>query len=116
MSIILSVGCGYMQDANNDSYDKVSIVYAADSVAGVIVALIITAFCFFSIDVRMLQWTRNQRITNGFVINERIEHAKTAEVATRNKLIKIVFFTIAIALALGAFAAYVWSAAVGYAY
>jgi len=109
MNIILSVGCGVLQDKDKNSYDRVAVIYATDSALAVAVVIFMVVTCYSSRDMRMLQWSRKKRMANGQLLNERTTTGTT-------KLINYVFYGSVAVLSLGALCAYIWSAAVGYAY
>ncbi|BFZ62472.1 hypothetical protein YB2330_003566 [Saitoella coloradoensis] len=113
MNIIIAMITGALQDADNNSYDRAVIVYAADSAAACCVVLVMVVLCFRSVDMRSLQWTRKQRIARGHIINERKEFNTTGEQYERNKKISGVFFGLVCLLIVGAWAAYIWGAATG---
>jgi len=109
MNIILSVGCGVLQDKDKNSYDRVAIIYATDSALAVVVAIGMVVACYFSLSTRMLQWSRKKRMANGQLLNER----KTIRTTI---VINYFFYSLVAIMSLGALCAYIWSAAVGYAY
>ncbi|KAF6812765.1 major facilitator superfamily transporter [Colletotrichum plurivorum] len=112
MNIVVRVVTGAIQDADNDSYDHVVIVYVILAAASVAVSIMLIFLSWWSIDLGNLQWTRKQRIANGDLWNER-KRAFHDENGARNKLISKACFGALILLILGAWAAYFWGVATG---
>nr|XP_036582676.1 major facilitator superfamily transporter [Colletotrichum truncatum]KAF6791467.1 major facilitator superfamily transporter [Colletotrichum truncatum] len=112
MNIIVRVVTGAIQDADNDSYDHVVIVYVILAAASVLVSVMLILLSWWSVDLGNLQWTRKKRIANGELWNER-KRAFHEENGARNKLISKVCFGALILLILGAWAAYFWGVATG---
>ncbi|EFQ25992.1 major facilitator superfamily transporter [Colletotrichum graminicola] len=113
MNIIVRVVTGVIQDADNDSYDHVVIVYAILSGASVLVSIILIALSWWSIDLGNLQWTRKQRIAHGELWNER-KRVFYEDNGPRNKIISKACFGALIMLIFGAWAAYFWGIASGH--
>ena len=103
---------GRIQDADNDSYDRVVIVYVVLAAMSVVVSLALIALSIYSVDLKRLQWTRKQRIRNGQLINERKERF-TVENGVQNRKISICCFGLMCALVVGGWTAYIWGAATG---
>ncbi|KAF7901650.1 uncharacterized protein EAF01_006949 [Botrytis porri] len=112
MSIIVGIVAGVIQDADNNSYDKVTILYVALSAASAFMALIMIGLAYYCIDFRMLQWTRKQRIANGELINERKEKFHN-ENGPRNRKISKFCIGALVLLVLGSWCAYFWGVATG---
>ncbi|KAH0419969.1 major facilitator superfamily transporter [Colletotrichum camelliae] len=112
MNIIVRIITGAIQDADNDSYEHVVIVYVILAAASVLVAIALIGLSWWSVDLGNLQWTRKQRIANGDLWNER-KRAFHEENGARNKLISKVCFGGLVMLILGAWAAYFWGVATG---
>ncbi|KAF3809673.1 hypothetical protein GCG54_00012962 [Colletotrichum gloeosporioides] len=112
MNIIVRIITGAIQDADNDSYEHVVIVYVILAAASVLVAIALIGLSWWSVDLGNLQWTRKQRIANGDLWNER-KRAFHEENGARNKLISKVCFGGLVLLILGAWAAYFWGVATG---
>lgn len=112
MNIIVRMVTGAIQDADNDSYEHVVIVYVVLAAASVVVSAMLIFLSWWSIDLGNLQWTRKQRIANGDLWNER-KRAFHDENGARNKLISKTCFGALIFLILGAWAAYFWGVATG---
>ncbi|EQB49385.1 major facilitator superfamily transporter [Colletotrichum gloeosporioides Cg-14] len=112
MNIIVRIITGAIQDADNDSYEHVVIVYVILAATSVLVAIALIGLSWWSVDLGNLQWTRKQRIANGDLWNER-KRAFHEENGARNKLISKVCFGGLVLLILGAWAAYFWGVATG---
>ncbi|TDZ21423.1 Major facilitator superfamily domain-containing protein 1 [Colletotrichum orbiculare MAFF 240422] len=112
MNIIVRVVTGAIQDADNDKYDKVVIVYVVLAAASVVVSMMLIFLAWWSIDLGNLQWTRKQRRANGDLWNER-KRAFHEENGARNKLVSKLCFGALMLLILGAWAAYFWGVATG---
>ena len=112
MNIIVRVVTGAIQDADNDSYDHVVIVYVVLAAASVLVSIMLIALSWWSVDLGNLQWTRKQRIANGELWNER-KRAFYEDNGARNKIISKICFGALILLILGSWSAYFWGVATG---
>ncbi|TLD10356.1 hypothetical protein PgNI_05491 [Pyricularia grisea] len=113
MNIIVRVATGAIQDADNDSYNHVVIVYVALAAASVLVSALLVALSWWSVDLGNLQWTRKQRIANGELWNSR----KTAfyeDNGVRNRNISKTCFGALVVLILGSWSAYFWGVATGH--
>ncbi|KFZ00644.1 hypothetical protein V501_10592 [Pseudogymnoascus sp. VKM F-4519 (FW-2642)] len=112
MNIIVNLITGRIQDADNDSYDRVVIVYVALAAGSVVVSIGLIVLSSISIDLRRLQWTRKQRLRNGHLIVERKERF-LGENGAKNRKISLCCFGALCALSLGSWVAYIWGAATG---
>jgi len=112
MNIIVNLVTGRIQDADNDSYDRVVIVYVVLAGMSVVVSLALIALSLFSIDLKRLQWTRKQRLRNGQLINERKERF-TVENGVQNRYLSVCCFGAFCTLVVGGWIAYIWGAATG---
>jgi len=112
MNIIVNLVTGRIQDADNDSYDRVVIVYVVLAATSVVVSLALIALSIFSVDLKRLQWTRKQRIRNGQLINERKERF-TVENRVQNRKLSICCLGALCVLVVGSWIAYIWGAATG---
>lgn len=112
MSIIVGIVAGVIQDADDNSYGKVTILYVALSAASAVVALIMIALSYYCIDFRILQWTRKQRIANGQLIIDRKAKFHN-ENGDRNRKVSKYCFGALGALVLGSWVAYFWGVATG---
>lgn len=113
MNIIVRVATGAIQDADNDSYKHVVIVYVALAAASVLVSAVLVALSWWSIDLGNLQWTRKQRIANGELWNTR-KRKFYEDNGARNKTISKACFGALIVLILGSWSAYFWGVATGH--
>lgn len=116
MNIIVGIVTGVIQDANNNSYDRVVIVYAFLAACSSIVAVCNIVFSFFKPDLGRLQWSRKARIRNGEVINELKEKFQENERGGRNRKISLICFSAMVLLVLGSWAAYFWGLATDHNY
>ncbi|KAK8160079.1 MFS transporter [Phyllosticta citribraziliensis] len=114
MNIIIRIITGVIQDHDNNSYDRVVIVYVILAAGSLIVAWAIFIASFFSVDLRRLQWTRKQRLVRGDVIKEQKAKFEDGEAGHRNKIISMSCFGFVLALMLGSWIAYFWGVATGH--
>ncbi|KAL3418779.1 hypothetical protein PVAG01_09000 [Phlyctema vagabunda] len=112
MNIIVRVVTGVLQDADNDSYDRVTIVYVFLAGCSVAVSLLLILLALYSVDLGRLQWTRKQRIAKGQLINERNERFHN-ENGPRNRRLSLVCFAGLLLLVLGSWVGYFWGVATG---
>ncbi|CAH0038475.1 unnamed protein product [Clonostachys solani] len=112
MNIIVRVITGVIQDNDNNSYNRVTIVYTVLAGCSVVVSLILAVLAWFYVDLGHLQWTRRVRISRGEVLNARKENFYGAD-GHRNKIISMSCFGFMILLTLGAWCAYFWGVATG---
>jgi hypothetical protein len=112
MSCIIRILTGVLQDADNDSYRRVTRVFVFLACAGFVVALILLVASTKNVDLQRLQWSRKKRVANGALINERKLRAET-EAYERNKKISIVCFGLTMLLMVGGWTAYFWGVATG---
>ena len=112
MNIIVRVITGVIQDNDNNSYDRVVIVYAVLAGASVLVSLVLAAIAWLSIDLGHLQWTRKQRLARV----ERLQAQRErfyGENRRKNQNISLSAFGCLILLVLGGWCAYFWGVATG---
>jgi hypothetical protein len=112
MNIIVNIITGRIQDADNNSYDRVTIVYVVLAGGSVVVSIALAFVSVWSIDLARLQWTRLQRIRNGNFINERKERF-TVKNGAQNRRLSMYCFGGFCALVVGSWVAYIWGAATG---
>ncbi|CAG8976943.1 hypothetical protein HYALB_00008854 [Hymenoscyphus albidus] len=115
MNIIVRVITGRLQDADSDSYTRVTIVYVFLAACSVAVSIALIAVSFRSIDLRRLQWTRKQRVKNGTLINER-KDVFEGENGERNRGVSKWCFGALCALVVGSWVGYFWGVAAGKSY
>lgn len=113
MNIIIRIITGVIQDQDNNSYDRVVIVYVFLSAGSVLVGLVMLGWSFFDVILGRLQWTRKKRLQNGHLINTRKEEFEQDFNAARNRKLSLGLFCATILLILGAWAAYFWGVATG---
>jgi hypothetical protein len=112
MNIIVRVLTGVIQDADNNSYDRVTIVYVVLAAASVVVGGAMLIACFWAFDLNILQFTRKQRLVKGDMINDRKAKYHN-ENGDRNRLVSKLCFGGLILLTLGGWSAYFWGVATG---
>lgn len=112
MNIIVRVVTGVIQDADNNSYDRVTIVYVTLSAASLVVSIILLILSKVSVDLGRLQWTRKQRMAMGALINERNERFHQ-ENGARNRILSMGLFAGLVLLVLGSWVGYFWGVATG---
>ncbi|KAJ3463707.1 hypothetical protein MRS44_008493 [Fusarium solani] len=112
MNIIVRVITGRIQDADNNSYDRVTIVYVILAGCSVAVSLILGFVAWRSVDLGHLQWTRKMRIARGHILNSRKQRFYE-ENGGRNKKISLFCFASLILLILGSWCGYFWGIATG---
>ncbi|EGX92999.1 MFS transporter [Cordyceps militaris CM01] len=113
MNIIIRIITGVIQDRDNNSYDRVVVVYVFLSVGSVAVAIVLLVWSQFDVILGRLQWTRKQRLARGHLINERKDQFEQDENAERNRRVSLCCFGATICLILGAWVAYFWGVATG---
>ncbi|KAH7309162.1 major facilitator superfamily domain-containing protein [Stachybotrys elegans] len=112
MNIIVRIITGVIQDADNNSYDRVTIVYVVLAGCSVVISTILVITTWKSVDIGHLQWTRKQRIAKGSELVER-KRVFYEENGARNKLISKVAFGTLLLLVMGSWAGYFWGVATG---
>lgn len=113
MNIIVAIVTGVVQDKDNNSYDKVVIVYVFLAGTSVVVALGIFGLSFFRPELKRFQWTRKQRGKRGDVLRAMKEQFEANERGRRNKTISLGCFVALGCLVLAAWVAFFWGIAVG---
>ncbi|KAM3544367.1 hypothetical protein ARSEF1564_002746 [Beauveria bassiana] len=114
MNIIIRIITGVIQDKDDDSYDRVVIVYVFLSVGSVAVALVMLVWSQLDVIMGRLQWSRKQRLAKGHLINERKDEFEHDTNVKRNTKVSLCCFGATIALILGAWVAYFWGVATGH--
>jgi MFS family permease len=112
INIVVRVITGVIQDADNNSYHRVTIVYVVLAGGSVLVSIMLLILSYLSIDLRRLQWTRKQRMSNGELINERKENFEGKDGERNRRLSKICLSALG-CLVLGGWVAYFWGVATG---
>lgn len=116
MNIIVAIITGVIQDEDDNSYDRVVIVYVFLSAASALVALVNICLGHFNPDLGRLQWSRKERIAKGAVIRDLKRKFEEHERGGRNRKISLACFGGMILLTMGAWAAYFWGLAEGGSY
>lgn len=108
MNVGIRILCGVIQDQDNNSYDRVVVVYVFLASGAVVVSVALIVASFLTLDVAKLQWTKKQRMIKGHLINQRKE-----EVERRGGVVKGGFlpFVAVGVLMLGGWSAYFWGLA-----
>ncbi|KAJ0380185.1 hypothetical protein COL26b_001689 [Colletotrichum chrysophilum] len=103
---------GAIQDADNNSYDKVTIVYVVLAGISVVVSIGLFLLALKFTDLGHLQWSRKVRIARGEILNEQ-KRKFHEEDGHRNRVISMACFVALIALILGSWCGYFWGVATG---
>ncbi|KAF4912395.1 hypothetical protein CGCVW01_v011155 [Colletotrichum viniferum] len=112
MNIIVRVVTGAIQDADNNSYDKVTIVYVILAGISVVVSIGLFLLALKFTDLGHLQWSRKVRIARGEILNEQ-KRKFHEEDGHKNRVISMACFIALIALILGSWCGYFWGVATG---
>ncbi|KAJ4404610.1 hypothetical protein N0V91_005760 [Didymella pomorum] len=113
MTIFVRIITGVIQDRDNNSYDNVVKGYVFLAAGSVVVGCTLLAASYYTIDLKILQWTKKQRMAKGELINDRREMFEKGEVGVRNRKISMTLFIALLVFILGAWAAYFWGVATG---
>jgi MFS family permease len=113
MTIIIGIVAGVIQDHDDDSYNRVIILYVVLAAGAVVVGTMLVGIGFVSPTMHRLQWTRKQRIIRGEKINALKEEFEEGKNRERNKNFSLSCFVATIILLLGAWATYFWGLATG---
>jgi MFS family permease len=108
MNIVVRIVTGVIQDRDDNSYDRVVVVYVFLASGAVLVSIGLVIASYLSLDVAKLQWTKKQRMAKGDLINQRKE-----EVEMRGGFVKggyLPFVALAV-LMMGGWSAYFWGVA-----
>lgn len=114
MTIIVGIATGVVQDADDNSYDRVVVGYVFLAACASVVALCNILLSFFKPELGRLQWSRKARVRNGQVINELKEKFEKDERGGRNRKISLGCFAALVCLILGSWATYFWGLATGH--
>lgn len=116
MSCILRILTGTIQDADNNSYHRVTFIYLAFGCASLVVSLVLLVLSFFAIDLKCMQWGRKKRVIMAAVLQERKERF-WGRVKGKGKCwertVSKVCFGATLLLMVGGWTAYFWGVAVG---
>ncbi|KAF2621754.1 MFS general substrate transporter [Macroventuria anomochaeta] len=113
MSVFVRIITGVIQDRDNNSYDNVVKGYVFLAAGSAVVGTALLAASYWTVDLRLLQWTKKQRMAKGETINDRRVQFENGEAGTRNRKISLTLFVVLILFILGAWAAYFWGIATG---
>jgi hypothetical protein len=113
MNIIVRIITAVIQDADNNSYNHVTIVYVILAGCSLLVSGCLALLSWKFIDLGNLQWTRKQRLARGDLWNER-KRMFHEENGGRNRLVSIGCFGALILLTLGGWTAFIWGAVTGH--
>ena len=113
MTIFVRIITGVIQDRDNNSYDNVVKGYVFLAAGSVVVGTVLLVGSYWTVDLRLLQWTKKQRMAKGEVINDRRVQFENGEAGTRNRKISMTLFILLIFFIMGAWAAYFWGVATG---
>lgn len=114
MTIIMRIITGVIQDADDNSYDRVVVAYVFLAAGSVLVGTMNFTLGFFKKDLGRLQWSRKERVRKGHEINELKEEYEDGERGARNRKISLVCFSGVLLLIVGAWVAYFWGIATGH--
>ncbi|KAF5966499.1 arginase [Fusarium coicis] len=110
---IIRIITGVIQDVDDGSYDRVTIVYVFLATASTVISLAMLLGTFWAPDLRILQFSRKQRILRGDLINERKEKSQ-GPTGKKARMISKVCFVALFVYVLGSWAAWIWGAATGH--
>ena len=113
MTIIVGIIAGVIQDRDDNSYDKVIILYVVLAAGSVVVGAFMVLLSFKTDFMKLLQWSRKRRVLNGKVIVTKKEEFETNKYAEWNRRLSLANFVAVIILVLGAWTAYFWGLATG---
>ncbi|OAG06184.1 MFS general substrate transporter [Paraphaeosphaeria sporulosa] len=111
MNIIVRVITGVIQDRDNNSYDRVTIVYVVLAGVSVAVSLGLSVASWKFVDLRQLQWSRKLRIARGDVLHERRRRFEAGE--GKSRPISKACLVALVVFVLGGWSAYFWGVATG---
>lgn len=114
MTIIVDIAAGVIQDSDNNSYNRVTILYVALAAASAVVGTVMLIGGGMNDMLGRLQWTRKKRMANGEKINALKDKFETDQWAEWNRKLSMSAFGSVILLVLGAWAAYFWGIATSY--
>ncbi|CRK23883.1 hypothetical protein BN1723_003043 [Verticillium longisporum] len=111
-NIIIRIITGVIQDADDNSYRRVTVVYVFLAAASTVISLAMLLGTFWATDLRILQFTRKQRIRFGDIINERKERFQGPD-GKRSRNISKTCFAALMVYVLGSWSAWIWGAVTG---
>lgn len=116
MNIIIRIIAAALQDADNDSYRRTTRLYAFDAIMSAVVgiALILGWIFIRGIDLKMLQWTRKQRMAHGDELISRRTQSIAGTTRGWDRTVSLVGCVFLALLTLGSWVAYFWGVATGH--
>lgn len=114
MSIILRIITGALQDADDDSYDRVVQVYLFMAAGSLVVGSALLIGSTVSKYLAPLQWTRKKRLTSGAEIIQANKERALVTHAQRTRAISIGCFGALLFVTVGGWVAYIWGAVTGH--
>ncbi|KAI1852197.1 hypothetical protein JX265_013050 [Neoarthrinium moseri] len=112
-NIIVRIVAGVIQDADNNSYDRVVILYICMAAASVVLSCTALTLAWRSPDLRQLQWSRKKRLAKTAFLVERKERFHGVQ-APLNRQISRTCFGLLMLLLVGGWASYIWGAVTGH--
>lgn len=103
---------GVLQDADNNSYRRVTVVYVFLATASCVVGISLLIASIWAADLQILQFTKAKRLQMGEFIDQRKQIFHSTHIS-RNKIIGKTCFIVLIMYVLGSWAAYFWGLATG---
>lgn len=107
MTIILRIIAGVLQDQDNNSFDRVVIIYVVLAAGSVVVGTAMLVIGRFQLR------SRKKRISQGDIISAQKVKFETGEMRERHRKFGLMMFAAVIVLVLGSWAAYFWGVATG---
>ncbi|KAJ5639608.1 uncharacterized protein N7484_007470 [Penicillium longicatenatum] len=114
MSIILRIITGALQDADNNSYDRVVQVYLFMAAGSLVVGSALLVGSIVSQYLAPLQWTRQKRLMSGAAIIQANKERALVTHAERTRVISIGCFGALMLVTVGGWVAYIWGAITGH--
>ncbi|KAJ5797964.1 uncharacterized protein N7503_007260 [Penicillium pulvis] len=114
MSIILRIITGALQDADDNSYDRVVQVYLFMAAGSLVVGSALLIGSNVSKYLAPLQWTRKKRLTSGAEIIQANKERALVTHAQRTRAISIGCFGALLLVTVGGWVAYIWGAITGH--
>ncbi|KAK8200458.1 MFS transporter [Phyllosticta capitalensis] len=116
VDIIIRIATGIIQDADDNSYNHVVIVYVAMAAGALVVGWVLLIGSCFSVDLGLLQWTRKQRLRKGETINAERREFESGSHSRLNRLVSLTCFAALLVLMAASWAVYFWAIATGHSH
>lgn len=113
MTIILRIVAGVLQDQDNNSFDRVVIIYVVLAAGSVVVGTAMLVIGRFQLRLGLLQWSRKKRISQGDIVSAQKVKFEVGELRERHRKFGLAMFAAVNVLILGSWAAYFWGVATG---